>query len=100
MVKLNYGKLVDLLKNRELDKSDPNQGFLIKSVYYILVGYVQTQSAQLTGRFITYKQLRGARFGDFSNIGAREKLFTKISRGYKGFGEAVRLLEGSETNFP
>ena len=99
-VKLNDGKLLDLLKNRELDESHHNQGFLIKTVYYILLGYAQSQSVQLTGRLIAYKNLRGARFGDFSNIGAREKLQTLLADSQKWLREAVRLLEGSEVNFP
>ena len=80
-VDLNDGKLLDLLKNKELDASDRHQGFLIKTAYYILVGYASARSVQLTGRLIAYRNLRGARFGDFSNIGARERLLALFVSG-------------------
>ena len=99
-VNLNDGKLLDLLKNRELDASDHNQGFLTKTAYYILLGYAEARSVELTGRLIAYRNLRGARFGDFSNIGAREKLLTLFADSHKWLREAVRLLEGSEVKFP
>jgi hypothetical protein len=99
-VNLNDGKLLDLLKSRELDASDHHQGFMIKTAYYILVGYVEAQSVELTGRLIAYRNLRGARFGDFSNIGAREKLLTLYAGGDTRLREAARLLGGLEVEFP
>ena len=99
-VDLNDGKLLDLLKNRELDASDHHQGFLIKTAYYILVGYAEAQSVELTGRLIAYRNLRGARFGDFSNIGAREKLLTLFAGGDTRLREAAGLLGGLGVDFP
>jgi len=99
-VDLNDGKLLDLLNNRELDAGDHHQGFLIKTAYYILVGYAQAKSVQLTGRLIAYRNLRGAIFGDFSNIGAREKLLTLFAGGDTRLREAARLLGGYGVDFP
>ena len=99
-VDLNDGKLFDLLKNRELDAGDHHQGFLIKTAYYILVGYAKARSVQLTGRLIAYRNLRGARFGDFSNIGAREKLLTLFAGGNERLREAAKLIGGLEVDFP
>ena len=99
-VKLYDGKLIDLLKNRELDASDHNQGFMIRTAYYILLGYAKAQSVQSTGRLIAYHNLRGAGFGDFSNIRARDKLETLFEGSYKRLGEAVKILGGSEVSFP
>jgi hypothetical protein len=99
-VDLNDGKLLDLLNNRELDAGDHHQGFLIKTAYYILFGYAQAKSVQLTGRLIAYRNLRGARFGDFSNIGAREKLLTLFAGGDTRLREAARLLGGYGVDFP
>jgi hypothetical protein len=99
-VNLNDGKFLDLLKNRELDASDHNQGFLIKTAYYVLVGYTEARSVELTGRLIAYRNLRGARFGDFSNIGAREKLLTLFTDGDMRLREAAGLLGGLEVDFP
>jgi hypothetical protein len=99
-VDLNDGKLLDLLKNRELDASDHHQGFLIKTAYYILIGYAEAQSVQSTGKLIAYRNLRGARFGDFSNIGAREKLLTLFAGGDIKIREAARLIGGIGVDFP
>ena len=99
-VALNDGKLLDLLNNRRLDVSDHQQGFIIKTVYYILQGYALAKSAQFTKRLIAYRNLRGARFGDFSNIGAREKLLTLFANDYTRLEEAVRLLDGLRVDFP
>ncbi len=99
-VDLNNGKLLDLLKNRELDIDDHHQGFLIRTAYYILVGYAKARSVQLTRRLIAYRNLRGAGFGDFSNIGAREKLLTLFAGGDARLREAARLIGGLEVDFP
>ena len=99
-VDLNDGKLLDLLKNRELDVNDHHQGFLIKTAYYILIGYAKARSVELTRRFIAYKNLRGAGFGDFSNIGAREKLLTLFVGGNIRLREAARLIDGLGVDFP
>jgi hypothetical protein len=99
-VDLNNGKLLDLLKNRELDASDHHQGFLVKTVYYILVGYAKARSITLTGRLIAYRNLRGAGFGDFSNIGAREKLLTLFAGDNARLMEAARLVGGLGIDFP
>jgi hypothetical protein len=99
-VDLNNGKLLDLLKNRELDASDHHQGFLIRTAYYILVGYAKARSVQLTGKLIAYRTLRGARFGDFSNIEAREKLLTQFTGGDARLREAVSLIGGLGVDFP
>lgn len=99
-VDLNDGKLLDLLKNRELDAGDHHQGFLIKTAYYILVGYAEARSVQLTGRLIAYRNLRGARFGGFSNIGAREKLLTLFAGSNVKLREAARLIGGLGIDFP
>jgi hypothetical protein len=99
-VDLNDGKLLDLLKNRELDADDHQQGFLIKTAYYILVGYAKARNVELTGRLIAYKNLRGAGFGDFSNIGAREKLLTLFVGGNVRLREAARLIGGLGVDFP
>jgi len=99
-VDLYDGKLIDLLKNKELDVLDHHQGFMIKTAYYILIGYAGARGSQLTGRLIAYRNLRGARFGDFSNIGAREKLLTLFVGGDTRLREAARLIDGIGIDFP
>lgn len=97
---LNNGKILDQFKNMELDASDQNQGFLIKTAYYILLGYAGARSVELTGRLIAYRNLRGAKFGDFSNNLAREKLMTVFGGGDTKIRQAVRLLGGLGVDFP
>jgi len=99
-VDLYDGKLIDLLKNKELDAHDHHQGFMIKTAYYILIGYAGARSVQLTGGLIAYRNLRGARFGDFSNIGAHEKLLTLFAGGDTRLREAARLIGGIGIDFP
>jgi hypothetical protein len=94
------GKLLDQLKNRELDASDPNQGFLIKTVYYVLLGYAEARSVEFAGRLIAYRNLRGAKFGDFSNTLAREKLTTLFMDGNIKLRHATELLGGLRVDFP
>jgi len=98
-VDLNNGKIHDQLKGMELDETDHNQGFLIRTLYYILESYAKCLSVPLTGKPIAYRGLRGARFGDFYIIGACEKLLTLFARGDAKLREAVRLLEGKEVSF-
>jgi hypothetical protein len=99
-VKMDDGVILDLLKNMELDASDHTQGFLIRTAYYILFGYAQAKNIRLSERFIAYQNLRGARFGDFSNIRARDKLETLFEGSYRWLEEAVKILGGSEVKFP
>jgi hypothetical protein len=97
---LNDGKLLDQLKNRKLDSSDQNQGFLIKTVYYVLLGYAEARSVEFAGRLIAYRNLRGAKFGDFSNTLAREKLVTIFVSNDAKIRQAAELLGGLGVDFP
>ena len=98
-VDLNTGKIHDQIRGRELDEADHNQSFLIRTLYYILESYAKCQTVPLTGKPIAYRSLRGARFGDFYIIGAREKLLALLARGDTKLKEAVTLLEGKEVDF-
>ena len=99
-IDLRSGKMFDLLKKREFDVADHRRSLLIKAAYYVLEGYSRVEEVKSTGRLITHKYLRGARFGDFSRLGYRDKLLTLFMKDQAKFRDASLILGGLETEFP
>ena len=66
-VDLGDGSVEDVLTGGRLTGVDPWSRYLVQAVFYVLSGYSEAEHVEPSGRLITYKQLRGARFGDLDN---------------------------------
>ena len=97
---LNDGKLFDLINNLQIGSEKLHERFLTKTVFYIISGYSDVTLIPLSNKHITYKQFRGARFGDFANSGARDRLLRLFLENKDSFSDSISLLDVQEENFP
>jgi hypothetical protein len=96
---LTNGSILDTLTGELLDVSKRGNRLVSNTIFYVLSAYADSEEKLLTGKLISSKQFRGAKFTGRDTMGERYRIiryFTNITLLEKG----VVSLGGSRIEFP
>lgn len=99
-VELGDGSLTDDLTGDRLRGEEPQSRYMVQMVFYVLSGYSEAEHVETSGRLMSYKQLRGARFGDLDNRRTRDKIIERFCGAPEALVVCAEKLEGGRIEFP
>ena len=98
-VDLGDGSVTDDLTGERLWGEDPWSRYMVQTVFYVLSGYSEAEHVEPSGRLISSKQLRGARFGDLDNRRTRDKIIERFCGDSETLVACAEKLEGRRVEF-
>ncbi|MFH2110777.1 MAG: DUF3786 domain-containing protein [Candidatus Bathyarchaeota archaeon] len=99
-VDLGDGSVTDDLTGGRLRGEDPWSRYMVQTVFYVLSGYSEAEHVETPGRLMSYKQLRGARFGDLDNRRTRDRIIERFRGDPGALVACAERLEGERVEFP
>jgi hypothetical protein len=96
---LRDGSIFDLIRKCHIGEDSSQERFIKNSIYFILTGYSEADYQAPVNRLIIYKQLRGAKFGDFDNKASRGNILKLYHEHLEKFRESIHKLGGNEEKF-
>lgn len=95
-VSLEDGSIHDELTGRPFNIDSPRKRIIPRALMYILSAYAEAEPRQLTGEFISARQIRGGRFYSGSNTSTKARLKEVFGSGHAAgrLVEAAGLLGG------
>jgi len=99
-IDLRDGAVMDDLTGRQLKSVDTWSRHMVQTVYYVLSGYSEAEHVKPSGRLISSKQFRGARFGDLDNRRVRNRIIERFREDPEALVACVEKLGGGSVEFP